>query len=492
MNKFRYPSGPQPVQNLSPGESTSNSAMSSREGTPGPRTMSWCGESDSTVPNIDITQVRVKEEAGAQRNIPPPYGVPCGVGDDYSHRPSVNISYPATTTTAQTPGAPTYPTNDRGGSGMYGYHHSIPQQVVVPPRYVQGMRVGAGRGQPSHQHSHASLLGQNGPGITRNLLPGNSESHISHSNVKIGRRPAHLPKVLMFNDKTLPPGWVRKLKQRKHGKQAGRWDVYIYSPCGVKFASRKKLKSFFEKNNLNYDPEDFDFTPYGRHIDQSGHGGHNRHRSSSSNEGRHGNSPSSMHSSSPTSSYLLNRPPDAHSEFITPPTPHTPHRSHSYPQDLSHHHQQQGGFDHQPFNPMMESPPNANALQVPQHSILNLSQPNNHQLNSMNQRVPSHPPFPNTSTQFPSDMANILSEPEAQRMRQYQIDLTARQGHNLQIMDTDQHNNSPGERTPGPAEEEEARGERNEETKFMSHTYSLLTASQGDLGDMMEDYIYSE
>ena len=112
----------------------------------------------------------------------------------------------------------------------------------------------------------------------------------------------------------------------------------------------------------------------------------------------------------------------------------------------------------------------------------------------MNHRVSSHPHNISNSTEhFPSDMANILSEPEAQRMRQYQIDLTARQQGNLQGMDTEQqHNNSPGERTPGPAEEEEGRGERNEETKFMSHTYSLLTASQGDLGDMMEDYIYSE
>ena len=49
--------------------------------------------------------------------------------------------------------------------------------------------------------------------------------------------------------------------------------MYIYSPCGVKFASRKKLKGFFEKNNLNYDPEDFDFTPYGRHMDSRGMAG---------------------------------------------------------------------------------------------------------------------------------------------------------------------------------------------------------------------------
>ena len=93
--------------------------------------------------------------------------------------------------------------------------------------------------------------------------------------VKIGRRPSHLPKELKKVDKSLPNGWVRRLKQRKHGKQAGRWDVYIYSPCGVKFASRKKLRHFFEKNNLQYDPEDFDFTPYGRHIEQGG-GGHGR------------------------------------------------------------------------------------------------------------------------------------------------------------------------------------------------------------------------
>jgi hypothetical protein len=124
----------------------------------------------------------------------------------------------------------------------------------------------------------------------------------SGSQVKIGRRPSHLPKVLKFQDGTLPPGWIRKLKCRKHGKQAGRWDVYIYSPCGVKFASRKKLKSFFEKNNLNYDPEDFDFTPYGRHSDHAaaGRGGSGGSGSSSSSAAG-GSSGSSRHNSSGSS-----------------------------------------------------------------------------------------------------------------------------------------------------------------------------------------------
>ena len=129
--------------------------------------------------------------------------------------------------------------------------------------------------------------------------------------VKIGRRPAHLPKVLKFSDKTLPPGWIRKLKQRKHGKQAGRWDVYIYSPCGVKFASRKKLRNFFDKNSLQYDPEDFDFTPYGRHIEAGGggaaHGG--RHLASEASAGV-GRSPSSV--ASPTT---YNSPPGLHQDY---------------------------------------------------------------------------------------------------------------------------------------------------------------------------------
>ena len=47
-------------------------------------------------------------------------------------------------------------------------------------------------------------------------------------------------RLLKFSDETLPDGRTRKLEQRKNGKTAGRWDVYIISPWGDKFASRKK------------------------------------------------------------------------------------------------------------------------------------------------------------------------------------------------------------------------------------------------------------
>ena len=190
--------------------------------------------------------------------------------------------------------------------------------------------------QHSGMASAGSVLSRTGPAGPSGVGRGRGHHHSGNGNgVKIGRRPAHLPKVLKFQDKTLPPGWIRKLKCRKHGKQAGRWDVYIYSPCGVKFASKKKLKAFFEKNQLNYDIEEFDFTPYGRHTDNgsarssgnsgagssgnsagsgaSGGGsssntGAGRHNSSGStgSEGTHtGGSPASLHNYSPTHHHAL-------------------------------------------------------------------------------------------------------------------------------------------------------------------------------------------
>ena len=310
-SKFRYPSGPSTVQTMSPGDSTtSNSAMSSREGTPGPGPRPWCGAegasevgpSTAPAPNIDISSVTVKEEFVPGHNLVSRASVYDHSVDDYTRRPSVNLSYPPISSAGVSGHTiDTY-------SGYPTYHHAMPQQVSLPPGrspFHHPMRPG-----PVHPglHGPASIPG-------RPLsLPGGGEASLgsSHSNVKIGRRPAHLPKVLKFSDTTLPHGWVRKLKQRKHGKQAGRWDVYIYSPCGVKFASRKKLRNFFDKNNLQYDPEDFDFTPYGRHIEAggggSGHGG-SRHLSSSDTSSV-GRSPVSV--ASPTS---YNTPPGLHQDY---------------------------------------------------------------------------------------------------------------------------------------------------------------------------------
>ena len=262
-----------------------------------------------------------------------------------------------------------------------GANNNLRQNITLQPRAnnIYGMGPGRGLHHPTayhqthpgsygstiHYHGAAGVGGVAGSlGISPPSIPGRTAGAASRggSQVKIGRRPSHLPKVLKFQDGTLPPGWVRKLKCRKHGKQAGRWDVYIYSPCGVKFASRKKLKSFFEKNNLNYDPEDFDFTPYGRHSDNGsgGRGGGGggasssvggRHNSSGStgSEATHaGSSPASLHAYSPThlgstssTSYLTHSMMS--SGFTSGPSEYSTFGT---------------------FDPHMENPPNANVMDV--------------------------------------------------------------------------------------------------------------------------------
>ena len=209
-SKFRYPSGTsgssQPVQNMSPGDSggTSNSALSSREGTPGPARQSWCADTDHNgpAPNIDISSVQVKEEFGPG-SLMRPYDSSHPL-DDYSRRPSVNLSYPAAiSSSGSTSHIDTYSNLSSASSyGSYHHtHHTMPQQVAIPPRGFHPMRAG-----PVHPGLHPTPVSAI-PGRPLSL-PSNSDSS-SHSNVKIGRRPAHLPKVLKFSDKTLPPGWIR-------------------------------------------------------------------------------------------------------------------------------------------------------------------------------------------------------------------------------------------------------------------------------------------
>uniref|UniRef100_A0A1B6LVU4 Ubiquitin-like protease family profile domain-containing protein n=1 Tax=Graphocephala atropunctata TaxID=36148 RepID=A0A1B6LVU4_9HEMI len=66
--------------------------------------------------------------------------------------------------------------------------------------------------------------------------------------------------MTLQNKQLVPPGWSRKEVMRKKGLSVGTVDVYISSPTGKLFRSKKELIQYLIKNKLPYKIDDFDFS----------------------------------------------------------------------------------------------------------------------------------------------------------------------------------------------------------------------------------------
>ena len=68
-------------------------------------------------------------------------------------------------------------------------------------------------------------------------------------------------------DGRLPPGWYRKIIERKCGKTAGRNDYYICSPEHKRFRSRNEVKKYFDENcECILKVHQFDFSVSGKKL----------------------------------------------------------------------------------------------------------------------------------------------------------------------------------------------------------------------------------